>query len=76
MTFLADLKSRFVQIHLNTQEVGVLQLERSSLNCIRPHADVSRGEAVSYRRLQEIEARLQGVVVELFTLGRQADQEK
>jgi transposase len=75
-TFLADLKSQFVQILLIAQEVGVLQLGRISLDGSKVHADASKSKAVSYQRLHEIERRLQAEVEELFTLGERAEQEK
>ncbi len=74
-TFLADLKSYFVQILLIAQEVGVLQLGRISLDGSKVHADASKSKAVSYKRLLEIEQRLQAEVEELFTLGERAEQE-
>jgi transposase len=75
-TFLADLKSQFVQILLIAQEVGVLQLGRISLDGSKFHADASKSKAVSYERLHAIERRLQAEVEELFTLGERAEQEK
>src|SRR5713101_5582318 len=75
-TFLAELKSHFVQILLIAQEVGVLQLGRISLDGSKIHADASKSKAVSYQRLHEIEQQLQTEVDELFVLGERADQGK
>jgi transposase len=75
-TFLAELKSHFVQILLMAQEVGVLQLGRISLDGSKVHADASKSKAVSYQRLHEIEQHLRAEVDELFALGARAEQEK
>ena len=48
---------------------GRLRLDGSKI-----HADVSKSQAVSYKRLVELEAQLRQEVNELFTLGERADQ--
>jgi len=73
-TFLSELKALFVEILLLAQMVGVLQLGRISLDGSKLHADASKANAVSYKRLLEIKAKLEAEVAELLALGEQADR--
>jgi transposase len=73
-TFLEEIKGLFVQILLLAQTAGLLQLGNISLDGSKIHADASKSQAVSYKRLIELEAELKAEVSELFTLGEQADQ--
>src|SRR6267143_1182013 len=54
-TFLQELKDLFVQVLLLAQEAGVLKLGTISLDGTKVHADASRHNAVSYKRLLEVE---------------------
>lgn len=71
--FLPELRGLFVQILLLAQETGLLTLGNISLDGTKIHADASKSKAVSYKRLLEIEAKLQAEVQELFTLAETAD---
>jgi transposase len=73
-TFLEEIKGLFVQILLLAQTAGLLKLGNISLDGSKIHADASKSQAVSYKRLIELEAELKAEVSELFTLGEQADQ--
>src|SRR2546423_8490668 len=73
-TFLPELKELFVQILLLAQEAGVLKLGTISLDGTKIHADASKHNAVSYKRLLEVEAQLRSEVEELFTLSEQSEQ--
>jgi transposase len=73
-TFLADLQDLFVQILLLAKLAGVLKLGQLSLDGSKIHADASKSQAVSYKRLVELEVQLRTEVQELLTLGEQADQ--
>jgi len=73
-TFLPELKDLFVQILLLARTAGVLQLGNLSLDGTKIHADASKSHAVSYKRLLELERRLQAEVEELFALSEQAEQ--
>src|SRR5437660_457208 len=73
-TFLPELKDLFVQILLLAQEAGVLKLGTISLDGTKVHADASKRNAVSYKRLRELEAQLRTEVEELFALGEQSEQ--
>ncbi len=64
----------FVQILLLAQAAGVLKLGNISLDGSKLHADASKSQAVSYKRLIEIDTQLRKEVGELFELGEQADQ--
>jgi transposase len=75
-TFLPELQALFVEILLIAQMVGVLQLGRISLDGSKLHADASKANAVSYKRLLEIKAKLEAEVGELLALGERADQGK
>src|SRR5438045_7568117 len=69
-TFLSDLKELFVQVLLLAQQAGVLKLGTISLDGTKVHADASKRNAVSYKRLRELEAQLQSEVEELFAPPR------
>ncbi len=73
-TFLPELKDLFVQVLSLAQEAGVLKLGTISLDGTKVHADASKRNAVSYKRLRELEAQLRTEVEELFTLSEQSDQ--
>ena len=73
-TFLPDLKDLFVQVLLLAQEASVLKLGTISLGGTKVHADASKGNAVSSKRLLELETQLRAEVEELFALSEQSDQ--
>jgi transposase len=73
-TFLPELKDLFVQVLLLAQEAGVLKLGTISLDGTKVHADASKRNAVSYKRLLEVEVQLRTEVEELFALGEQSEQ--
>ena len=73
-TFLPELKDLFVQVLLLAQEAGVLKLGTISLDGTKIHADASKHNAVSYKRLLEVEAQLRSEVEELFALSEQSEQ--
>ena len=75
-TFLPELKDLFVQVLLLAQEAGVLKLGTISLDGTKVHADASRHNAVSYKRLRELETQLRAEVEELFALSEQSDQRR
>jgi hypothetical protein len=72
-TFLPELKDLFVQILLLAQAAGVLKLGNLSLDGTTIHADASKSQAVSYKRLLELERQLQAEVDELFARSEQAE---
>ena len=73
-TFLVELQGLFVEILLLAKISGVLKLGNLSLDGSKVHADASKSHAVSYKRLNELEAQLKSEVVELFEVGERADQ--
>src|SRR6266566_682484 len=73
-TFLDEIQELFVQILLLAQAAGVLKLGNISLDGSKLHADASKSQAVSYKRLIAIDTQLRKEVGELFQLGEQADQ--
>jgi transposase len=73
-TFLTEIQELFVQILLLAQTAGVFQLGNISLDGSKIRADASKHQAVSYKRLLELETELRQQVGELFALGEQADQ--
>jgi len=73
-TFLAEIKELFVQILLQAEEAGVLKLGNISLDGSKIHADASKSQAISYKRLIELESQLRKEVNDLFRLGEQVDQ--
>lgn len=72
--FLAEIAELFVQILLLAQAAHVLKLGNLSLDGSKIHADASKSQAVSYKRLVELEAQLRQEVNGLLTLGEQVDQ--
>jgi len=73
-TFLVELQGLFVEILMLAKISGVLKLGNLSLDGSKVHADASKSHAVSYKRLNELEAKLKSEVVELFEVGERADQ--
>src|SRR2546423_4066435 len=73
-TFLPELKDLFVQVLLLAQEAGVLKLGTISLDGTKIQADASKHDAISYKRLVELEAQLRSEVEELFALSEQSEQ--
>ena len=73
-TFLLELKDLFVQVLLLAQEAGVLKLGTISLDGTKIHADASKHNAVSYKRLLEVETQLRAEIEELFRLSEQSEQ--
>jgi len=72
--YLAEIKELFVQILLIAQAAGVLELGHISLDGTKIHADASKSKAVSYKRLLELEQKLQAEVEELLALGQQTSE--
>jgi len=73
-TFLPELQGLFVQILLLAKIAGILKMGNLSVDGSKIHADASKSQAVSHKRLLEIETQLKKEVSELFELGEQADQ--
>ena len=71
--FLEEVKELFVQVLLIAQAMNVLRLGNISLDGSKIHADASKSQAVSYKRLLELDARLRQEVEELFVLAEQAE---
>src|SRR5579885_1124875 len=72
-TFLPQLQHLFIQILLLAQEMGLLKLGNISLDGSKIAADASKSKAVSYKRLKEIQVKLEAEVKELFALAEKAD---
>ena len=73
-TFLQELKDLFVHILLYAQELGVLTLGTISLDGTTIHADASKSNAISYKRLLELDSQLRTEVDTLFALTEHAEQ--
>jgi len=73
-TFLPEIGELFVQTLLVAQAAGVLKLGPISLDGSKVHADASKSQAVSYKRLLELEAQFRQEVEELLALGEQAER--
>jgi transposase len=67
--FLAQIKGLFVQILVLAAREGKFQIGNISLDGTKVHADASKSHAVSYKRLIELEERLEKEVEELFALS-------
>jgi len=73
-SFLGEIQELFVQILLLAQAADVFRLGNISLDGSKIRADASKHQAVSYKRLLELETDLRQQVSELFALGEQAEQ--
>ena len=71
--FLDLLPDVFTQLLLLAQAAGVLRLGTISLDGTKIHADASKSQAVSYKRLLELETRLRAEVDDLLARAAQAD---
>lgn len=71
--FLSEIKELFVQVLLIAQAMNILRLGNISVDGSKIHADASKSQAVSYKRLLELDARLRREVDELFTLAEQVE---
>jgi transposase len=74
-TFLPEIAELFVQVLLVAKEMGVLKLGNISLDGSKVHADASKSKAVSYKRLLQLEKRLQTEVEELLALSERAERD-
>lgn len=74
-TFLSEIRELFVQILLLARTMGHLNLGNISLDGSKIHADASKSQAVSYKRLLALEQYLQAQVTELLTLAVTADKQ-
>ena len=74
-TFRAEIKELFVQVLLLAQAAGYLKLGNISIDGSKVHANASKSQAVSYKRLLELEAQLRAEVEQLFQLAEQADRQ-
>ena len=72
--FLPEIADLFVQVLVVAKETGVLRLGNISLDGSKIHADASKSKAVSYKRLLQLEKRLQAEVEELLALSERADK--
>ena len=73
-TFLNEIKGLFVQMLLLAQTAGYFQLGNLSMDGSKVHANASKSQAVSYKRLLELEDQLRAEVDQLFVLAEQADR--
>ena len=73
-TFRAEIKALFVQVLLLAQAAGYLKLGNISMDGSKVHANASKSQAVSYKRLLELETHLRAEVDQLFLLAEQADR--
>ena len=73
-TFRAEIKALFVQVLLLAQAAGYLTLGNISMDGSKVHANAATSQAVSYKRLLELETHLRAEVEQLFLLAEQADR--
>jgi len=73
-TFRAEIKALFVQVLLLAQAAGYLKLGNISMDGSKVHANAAKSQAVSYKRLLELETHLRAEVDQLFLLAEQADR--
>jgi transposase len=71
--FLSEVKELFVQVLLIAQTMQILQLGNISLDGSKIHADASKSQAVSNKRMLKLEVRLRREVEKLFALAEKAE---
>lgn len=73
--FRVEIEELFVQVLLLAQTAGYLKLGNISLDGSKVQANASKSQAVSYKRLLELEVQLRAEVETLMRLADGADQE-
>ena len=73
---LAALSGLFLQVLVFCQRAGLVKLGHVALDGTKVRANASKHKAMSYKRMKEKEAQLQGEVDELLRRAREADEEE
>ena len=73
---LAALSGLFLQVLVFCQRAGLVQLGHVALDGTKVRANASKHKAMSYKRMKEKEAQLQGEVDELLRRGQEVDEEE
>jgi transposase len=73
-TFRVEIQNLFVELLMLAEMAGILKLENLSGDGTKIHADASKSKAVSYKRLEKMEAELRQDVEKLFALAEKAEQ--
>jgi transposase len=73
-TFRVEIQNLFVELLMLAEMAGILKLENLSGDGTKIHADASKSKAVSYKRLEKMEAELRQEVEKLFALAEKAEQ--
>ena len=72
---LPELKKWFKEILLIGQELGLLKLGNIFIDGTKIQANASKHKAMSYKRIKELEAKLDCEIDQLLTLGQEQDEE-
>lgn len=75
LNFLNEIKALFVDLLLVAHLSNKLKLGNISVDGSKIHADASKSHAVSYKRLQELQAQFHQEIDELFVLAAQSEGE-
>lgn len=73
---LAALSELFLQVLLLCQREGLVKLGHVALDGTKVRANASKHKAMSYKRMKEREAQLQGEVDELLRRAQEVDEEE
>ena len=73
---LAALSGLFLQVLVFCQRAGLVKLGHVALDGTKVRANASKHKAMSYKRMKEKEAQLQGEVDELLRLAQEVDAEE
>ena len=73
---LAALSGLFLQVLVFCRRAGLVKLGHVALDGTKVRANASKHKAMSYKRMKEREAQLQGEVDELLRRAREADEER
>ena len=73
---LSALSGLFLQVVLLCQQAGLVKLGHVALDGTKVRANASKHKAMSYKRMKEKEAQLQGEVDELLRRAQEVDEEE
>ena len=73
---LVALSGLFLQVVLLCQQAGLVKLGHVALDGTKVRANASKHKAMSYKRMKEKEAQLQGEVDELLRRAQEVDEEE
>lgn len=74
--FLPELKGWFKEILLIGNELGLIKLGNIFIDGTKVQANASKHKAMSYKRMKELEVKLECEIEQLMTLGEEQDKKE